>query len=82
MVLYPARFKRAKQEQPNMVFKWRTEIEEAQAQQHDLQLEKKNLEEHHYATISLVTPIRRLLDEILGTVLLFIIPGVFKWEDL
>ncbi|KIJ25072.1 hypothetical protein M422DRAFT_273992 [Sphaerobolus stellatus SS14] len=56
-------------------------IEEAQAKLHDLQLEKKNLEEHHYEATSLLVPIRRLPDEILGRVLLFGIPDVFKWNN-
>ncbi|KIJ40691.1 hypothetical protein M422DRAFT_256386 [Sphaerobolus stellatus SS14] len=63
-----------------MALEWKTKIEEAQAQ-HDLQLEKKNLAEHHYEATSLVTPIRRLPDEILGRALLFVIPDVFKWDD-
>ncbi|KIJ24129.1 hypothetical protein M422DRAFT_101525, partial [Sphaerobolus stellatus SS14] len=57
-------------------------IEEAQAKLHDLQLEKKNLEEHHYEATSLLAPIRRLPDEILGRVLLFGIPDDVDIESL
>ncbi|KIJ33239.1 hypothetical protein M422DRAFT_103163, partial [Sphaerobolus stellatus SS14] len=56
-------------------------IEEAQAKLHDLQLEKKNLEEHHYEATRLLAPIRRLPHEILARVLRFVIPDVFKWND-
>ncbi|KIJ40696.1 hypothetical protein M422DRAFT_256391 [Sphaerobolus stellatus SS14] len=64
-----------------MVFEWKTKIEEAQAQLHDLHLEKKKLEEHHYEATSLIAPIRRLPGKILGRVLLFVIPDIFKWDN-
>ncbi|KIJ24126.1 hypothetical protein M422DRAFT_275168 [Sphaerobolus stellatus SS14] len=57
-----------------MAFEWKTKSKEAQAKLHDLQLEKKNLEEHHSEATSLLAPIRRLPDGILGRVLLFVIP--------
>ncbi|KIJ35415.1 hypothetical protein M422DRAFT_262380 [Sphaerobolus stellatus SS14] len=64
-----------------LVNKEKTKIEEAQAKLHNLQLKKKNLEEHHYEATRLRAPIRRLPHEILARVLLFVIPDVFKWND-
>ncbi|KIJ27760.1 hypothetical protein M422DRAFT_271050 [Sphaerobolus stellatus SS14] len=56
-------------------------IEVAQEKLHDLQLEKKNFEEYHYEATRLPASIQRLPDEILGKILLLVIPDVFKWDD-
>ncbi|KIJ25891.1 hypothetical protein M422DRAFT_273126, partial [Sphaerobolus stellatus SS14] len=56
-------------------------VTEAHAKLQDLLLMQKDLETDYFKAATLLAPIRRLPDEMLGRIMLFAFPNVFEWNE-